>query len=494
MKKNHDVIVVGGGPGGTCCAALLAKKGLKVLLLEKNERVGGKGMRVSVKGFQTEMWPMNFIPVRSGPWMEAFKALGIESKLQVILGDIATYYRRPDGKWVHSITRMTDPFVPPDPNITFDQWDLNSAEREVALKLLADIATMPSEKIDSLDQTTVKEFLAQYEPMPWPIYSYMAYLTHQFNVGVIDLVPMSEITKAFQSLMSTAGGYPQGGYGRLVESMADVVKANGGEVKTRTRVERIIIEDGRASGVMTQDSVFRAPVVVSNAGIHPTVLKLVGEEHFDRSYVSHVRSLLPSLGFTGARYILSKPMLPHAYYQIWSENSWFDLARYRAAVAGEMPKDVTVSICIPTNYDPEMGPPGKQLLVLGTNCSPAPEDKTVKSLMKMTDEVVAEALPEIVPFIESKEGYAGPAQVSALTRDQVLPGQGGEAVGVGVTVGQCGKYKPSAKSPIPGLFYVGFDAGSTSGLMGTHQAVDSGLKVAQMIYHYQLERQQAAWE
>jgi len=75
----------------------------------------------------------------------------------------------------------------------------------------------------------------------------------------------------------------------------------------------------------------------------------------------------------------------------------------------------------------------------------------------------------------------------------VLPGQGGECVGVGVTIGQCGKYKASARSPVPGLFYVGFDAGSNKGLMATHQAVDSGLNVAPMVYHYHLEKKQAAF-
>jgi hypothetical protein len=59
-----------------------------------------------------------------------------------------------------------------------------------------------------------------------------------------------------------------------------------------------------------------------------------------------------------------------------------------------------------------------------------------------------------------------------------------------VTIGQNVKHKPSARSPIPGLFYVGFDAGSSSGFMGTQQAVDSGLRVADMVYHYHLERRQ----
>jgi hypothetical protein len=93
---------------------------------------------------------------------------------------------------------------------------------------------------------------------------------------------------------------------------------------------------------------------------------------------------------------------------------------------------------------------------------------------------------------EDFQEYTGPAQVSAISRDQVMPGQGGEAVGVGVTIGQSGKHKTSAKSPLPGLFYVGFDAGG-SGFMGTQQAVDSALNVAPMVYHYYLEKKQAAW-
>jgi phytoene dehydrogenase-like protein len=137
-----------------------------------------------------------------------------------------------------------------------------------------------------------------------------------------------------------------------------------------------------------------------------------------------------------------------------------------------------------------MGPEGKQVVVFGTPCSPDPSDKTIAALWKKNDQQMAEMFPEIVPFIESKGPYSGPAQVSAMSRDHVLPSQGGEACGLCVTIGQCGKYKPSAKSPIPGLFYVGFDAGSTA-FMGSQQAVDSALRVAPLIYRQHLEDRQA---
>ena len=490
MPSKYDVIVIGAGPGGVTCAALLAKKGLSVLVLDKNQQVGGKQMTASIKGYKGELWPTGGLPVKGGSWFEAFKALGIESKFRVSVKDIGMLYRRSGGQWQHTVTKM-DPYVLPDPNLLFDQWGLNAKEREVALKLLAEIALMPSDKINALDDTTVREYMEQYGDVPRTVYGYFAFLTHAFNVGLVDLVPMSEVIKAFQRLMNQALAYPIGGYGRMSEDIAEVIKECGGQIKNKTRVEKILIEDGRAVGVVARDAVFRAPIIVSNAGLQPTVLKLVGEQYYDKSYVDYVKNLLPSNGFTGCHYVLSKPVLKYGLYQVWSEDAWWDMERQDAVRSGKMPADLVVTVIVPTIYDTDMGPAGKQLVVFGTPCSPDPSDKTIAALWKKTDQQMAEMFPEIVPFIESKGPYSGPAQVSALSRDQVLPAQGGEACGLCVTIGQCGKYKPSAKSPIPGLFYVGFDAGSTA-FMGSQQAVDSGLRVAPLVYRQHLEDRQAS--
>jgi len=87
--------------------------------------------------------------------------------------------------------------------------------------------------------------------------------------------------------------------------------------------------------------------------------------------------------------------------------------------------------------------------------------------------------------VESSERYST-SHVSNLTRDAVVPGRGGECVGLGQIVGQCGKHKPSARAPLGGLFYVGCDAGGYG--CGTHQAADSGVNVADMVIRERLTR------
>ncbi len=67
-----------------------------------------------------------------------------------------------------------------------------------------------------------------------------------------------------------------------------------------------------------------------------------------------------------------------------------------------------------------------------------------------------------------------------------MPGAGGETIGLGQIVGQCGSHKPSIRAPIGGLFYVGCDAGG--GGVGTQQAIESGMNVAEAVVRYRRQR------
>jgi phytoene dehydrogenase-like protein len=217
---------------------------------------------------------------------------------------------------------------------------------------------------------------------------------------------------------------------------------------------------------------------VSSAGLQPTVLKLVGDEHFDAGYTTYVRGLQPGWGFTSGRYFLKKDVLKLPMYVVYSDDSWWDTERYEAVRSGKEPDEVILFMVVPSNYDPEMSPPGKQVLVAGTICPPDPEWREIEMLYRKMDEMLARLYPEAWAAVERRD-YDGPKEIASATRDSVVPGAGGECVGLASMVGQCGRHKPSVESPIPGLYFAGADAGSAG--MGTHMAADSGMMVARMI-------------
>ncbi|MEE8470231.1 MAG: FAD-dependent oxidoreductase [Dehalococcoidia bacterium] len=485
MAKEYDVIVVGGGPGGLTCAALLAKWGLKTLLVDQNETTGGKAVTVERDGFRYELAPKLQVPMRGPAFETAFKLLGIESEFKPIYLEQAclAYRSSRSDKYRTTVTHQKETGT--DPEEFFDLFELDAGERERALGLLTDIALMSPEKLSDLDDMTFDEFLAQYD-VPSGLYSYLAMHSNASLAEPIDLVSASEQALILQQIaMCGGGGYYVGGFGRMLDAIADTIKANGGEVRTRTRVEKISVEDGRVTGLVTREGDFKAPVIVSNAGIQPTVLKLVGEEHFDRGYVNYVKDLVPGWSFTAVKYFLNKPVLKWPMYMMWADDSWLTTERFLKIKQGHVPEEVILFGIVPSNFDPTMSPSGKQCFIAGTICSPDPEATEIQMIYDKMDEMLNRVFPEAMDAVESKE-FEGPAEISRSTRDHVLPGQGGECVGLAQIVGQCGKHKPSPGAPVRGLYYVGCDAGGSG--MGTHQAAESGINVARMVVQYHRKR------
>jgi len=48
------------------------------------------------------------------------------------------------------------------------------------------------------------------------------------------------------------------------------------------RVDKILVENGKAIGVRCRDNVFRAPIVVANANAKEVFLELVGRQRISR--------------------------------------------------------------------------------------------------------------------------------------------------------------------------------------------------------------------
>ncbi len=251
MAEKYDAVVVGAGVGGLACAALLAKRGLRPLVLDKNERLGGKVMTTTRDGFTYEYWPIGITPVRDHNLEALSRELGLGSELKIIgPKSVAGAYKGRSGKWQkRDGVRIPDNSAsdkPPNPAQNFEQWDLDAREQELAKKVMGDLVLMPPEKLDALDaeDITLEQFLTRYE-VPGPIYNNLGFFANMAMVAPIELVSAAEYVRVMQDAMKRGGGgYPLGGCGRIVDVLQRTIKANGGETRTKTRVSRISIDGG----------------------------------------------------------------------------------------------------------------------------------------------------------------------------------------------------------------------------------------------------------
>jgi prolycopene isomerase len=481
--ETYDAIVIGSGPGGASCATLLQKRGVRTLLIEKNGFVGGKMVSIEKDGYAYDLFPHGQVPMRGSAFEAIFEELGVPEEFQPALEptdqrDIIKIAYRKRGWDDYRFTVMGQAMSDPTP--FFRLWDMTPDEEQKALAFMAGLATMPDSEIDDLDDVTMHEFLSRSD-IPYELYSYLAFHANASLAEPIDLVSASEQIRMMRDMMlHGGGGQYKGGFGTLANVMIREFEKNGGTLIRNNRVERILVEDGAVTGVKSAEGNFRAPIVVSTAGLQPTVLKLVGEDHFDRSYVNYIKGLVPGWAFTSVRYFLNKPVMDVAMYVAYADESWIDMPRFLRMKEGHIPEEVILFMVNHSFYDENAAPPGKQVLVSGTICSPDPDAQEIEGLWRVMDAQMQRFFPEIWDATERRE-YSGPKEISHMTRDSVLPGQGGECVGLAQVVGQCGKQKPSVVAPIRGLYYAGTDAGASG--MGTHQAALSGTKVARLVGH-----------
>lgn len=478
----YDICVIGAGYGGASVAALLAKAGFSVALVEKTARAGGKTQTTERKGYKFEMFGAVGIPAHNSRFHELVDVLGIADKTPFIVpeGDVASVrYKSPEGEWRTMYSPLVQTGDPREMEALKQTFAVDDDDLAALGKLYEAVLGVDEAALEELDNVGMLEWMAQFELHPALQSQICMNLNTLFVVSVSRLAASEAILTMRDQVLGGAGRYHIGGYGMVAECCADYVVEQGGLYLTKQRVRGIIVEQGRAVGVKLDSGEIRARAVISNAGIQPTVLALTGREYFEEEYIRRIESLEPSWAIAGFRYVLDKRIFDAALIPVFSDQSWLDDARYEAMERGEWPDVPLIAIDVPSEFDPELSEiEGHQLANCQVFCSADPSSPMAEEAIRRGEAIIDELWPELKHHIIRKEPY-GAKQISSMSRDAVLPGCGGEAVGLAQVVGQVGKSKPDPRTPLPGLYIVGCDAGGRGA--GTHQAVDSGFHVAAMV-------------
>jgi phytoene dehydrogenase-like protein len=278
-------------------------------------------------------------------------------------------------------------------------------------------------------------------------------------------------TTMLLSYIVDGASYCRGTFQTLAGLLSGAIEDHGGEVLLRGSVRRIVVEDGRAVGVVLEHGQrIEAPLVISNVDLRQTALDLVGTEHLPADYVRRLARLEPSISafvvYGATTLDLGATGLGHEtffYAGPDHEEAW------RRTLAGD-PNWWTLTV--PSLSDPTLAPPGEQLFTLTTLMPYAPAERWRRDKEATTERLLA-AADRRVPGLRTATTFAEGG--TPRTMERYSRNEAGAIYGWALSPDQVGPGRPAAETPLPGLLLAGHWARPGGGVYGV---MDSGVEAA----------------
>jgi len=265
--RTSDVIVIGAGHNALASAGYLTRAGLSVTVLEARERIGGgtQTEELTLPGFHHDTFSTGHPFLTSNPLFSGDELGIIKDGLSYVGNDPTLVVPFPDGE---SVTFWCDQertaaefarFSKRDSNawLTFlEQWKGMRGEHFARLTnapqdIDAHTGSMHEEAYKAMcDRSGVETICDMFESdhvrgaMLW-FGMVMVQPIDRPGTGIMPLAAPAEWRSGWINSI--------GGSVRLSEALAKIVRASRGTIVTGARVEKIILENGRAVGVRTDD-------------------------------------------------------------------------------------------------------------------------------------------------------------------------------------------------------------------------------------------------
>ncbi len=395
--SDTDVIIAGGGHNGLICAAMLAREGVKPLVLERNEWVGGGVLtrELTLPGFKHDPFGSSHVWIHLNPDFQKLKPELEQHGLKYLWSDdhitghpnkhegqgIIVYkdvdktcdsiaeYSAQDAKRYREIYEefgeiqdgvIKGMFSPPAPPSYMYQAMENSPE---GLKRLRDYQLSSRQfTLDNFENEYVRAFILGWATAPQT-------LPDQLGTAAGFYVMIPSIHYYGQSI-------PEGGSGMLSEALRRYVEAHGGQVMTGATVDKFLVENNVCHGVRLEDGteISARQAVVSSLDPYQTYLTGFEQGVLPTDFLSMVKSFVfGDVTIARVHYALNEApafrngpeMDKTAFQRIFGTVADID-RQYQEMARGEAPSDPFLWTAAWTTMDPGRAPEGKHTLIMDT--------------------------------------------------------------------------------------------------------------------------------
>jgi phytoene dehydrogenase-like protein len=276
-------------------------------------------------------------------------------------------------------------------------------------------------------------------------------------------------------------GFVRGGMGAVSEAIAGAAKAAGAEIRTGAAVSRILVEKGRARGVVLESGEeIRGRQIASNLDPKVTFQRLIEPQHLPEDFREKIRryrcegtSLKINLALSGLPDFKALPGTPAPHHRAtmhicpsleYVERAWDD-AKY-----GRPSTKPLIEMTIPTMYDPTLAPVGKHIMGIFLQYAPYTlKEGNWDDLREPFADRVIDVIEEYVPNIRSI--IVNRQVLTPLDLERVFGLTGGNIFHGEMSLDQMFVLRPVAgaaryRTPVAGLYLCGSGAHPGGGVMG----------------------------
>lgn len=407
----YDAIVVGAGHNGLTTACYLAKAGLRVMVVEKNDWIGGAAVSRElhpgwtysncsyvcsllrpevVRDLDLPRHGLQVIPYEGGanftPDGDYFAHYADHDALRREIArhckrDVDAYERY--SKVVLRQCRFIRPLLlrtPPDP-ASLHPRDLQ--ELLYLIRRFNDLGEREMGETIRFWSLSVGEFLEEYFESELIRASFAGSGIIGTGLGVYS--PGTAYVLLHHYMGEVDGsigswGFARGGMGSISHALARAFEEAGGEIRVGSGIDRVLTEGGAVTGVVLDNGDrFEAPLVASNMDVKRTFLGHVDASELPDEFVAAVKrfkirgsSAKLNVALDGfPEFPAAPPDAPFLKGDLHCSVSLAELERaYDDWKAGRWSADPYFDMLIPTRTDPTMAPPGKHMMTMFIQYAP----------------------------------------------------------------------------------------------------------------------------